>query len=118
MPNRGDSACATWTTSGRARPHCWKPGWTCGTTRRDPACAFVPRVEEFSALIEDASRRADCAVLPADEFDCIVADAPLEFRRKTLGLKPAVWYGLFTGGVRGAIDVFDRDRVRISPVGR
>ena len=79
---------------------------------------FVPRVEEFSALIEDASRRADCAVLPADEFDCIVADAPLEFRRKTLGLKPAVWYGLFTGGVRGAIDVFDRDRVRISPVGR
>ena len=79
---------------------------------------FVPRVEEFSALIEDASRRSDCAVLPADEFDCIVADGPLEFRRKTLGLKPAVWYGLFTGGVRGAIDVFDRDRVRISPVGR
>ena len=59
---------------------------------------FVPRVEEFSALIEDASRRSDCAVLPADEFDCIVADGPLEFRRKTLGLKPAVWYGLFTGG--------------------
>ncbi|MBP6705766.1 MAG: VOC family protein [Achromobacter sp.] len=79
---------------------------------------FVPRVEEFSALIEDASRRADCAVVPADEFDCIVADGPLEFRRKTLGLKPAVWYGLFTGGVRGTIDVFDRDRVQISPAAR
>ena len=54
---------------------------------------FVPRVEEFSALIEDASRRADCAVVPADEFDCIVADGPLEFRRKTLGLKAGglVW---------------------------
>lgn len=78
---------------------------------------FVPRVAEFSSLIEDASQRSDCAVVPADEFDCIVAEGPLEFRRKALGLKPAVWYGLFTGGVRGTIDVFDRDRVRISPSG-
>ncbi|MFP3802450.1 VOC family protein, partial [Paraburkholderia sp. SIMBA_027] len=53
-----------------------------------------------------------------DEFDCIVADGPLEFQRKTLGLKPAVWYGLFTGGVRGDIEVFDRDRVQIAPSGR
>ena len=65
-----------------------------------------------------ASRRDDCAVVPYDEFDCIVADGPLEFRRKTLGLKPAVWYGLFTGGVRGEIEVFDRDRVQIAPAGR
>ena len=45
----------------------------------------------------------------------VAADGPIEFGRKELGLKPAVWYGLFTGGVRGRIEVFDRDRVRIAP---
>jgi hypothetical protein len=38
----------------------------------------------------------------------------VEVQRKALGLKPAVWYGLVTGGVSGTIDVLDRDRVRIS----
>jgi hypothetical protein len=53
-------------------------------------------------------------VVPGEHFDCIVSDGPVEFQRKALGLKPAVWYGLFTGGVSGTIDVLDRDRVRIS----
>ncbi|GAB1576164.1 VOC family protein [Bordetella petrii] len=76
---------------------------------------FVPRVAEFAPLVRDAAQRGDCAVVAGEHFDCIQADGPLEFRRKALGLKPAVWYGLFTGGVRGAIDVLDRDRVRIVP---
>lgn len=75
---------------------------------------FVPRVEEFSSLVQDASARENCTVVPGEHFDCIVADGTVEFQRKTLGLKPAVWYGLFTGGVSGTIDVLDRDRVRIS----
>jgi len=32
-----------------------------------------------------------------------------------LGLKPALWYGLFTSGIHGNITVFDRDIVRIEP---
>ncbi|PQZ61914.1 glyoxalase [Achromobacter sp. MYb9] len=77
---------------------------------------FVPRVEEFAPLVRDAEQRDDCAVVQGEYFDCIQGDAPLEFRRKTLGLKPAVWYGLFTGGVSGTIAVLDRDHVRIEPM--
>ncbi|CAM3785197.1 VOC domain-containing protein [Bordetella sputigena] len=77
---------------------------------------FVPRVEEFSSLVRDAEQRDDCAVLRGDQYDCIQCDGPLEFQRKRLGLKPAVWYGLFTGGVSGNIAVLNRDLVRIEPV--
>jgi len=76
---------------------------------------YVPRLEEFSALVRDAVARPECQVVALDAYDLIEADGPLEFRRKALGLKPAVWYGLFTGGVRGRIQVFDRDRVVIAP---
>lgn len=76
---------------------------------------FVPCVEEFATVVEDARRRADCRVQSADGYDIVEADAPLEFERKRLGLKPALWYALFTGGLTGTIDAFDRDRVRIVP---
>jgi len=77
---------------------------------------YVPRVEEFSAIVRDAAGRADCQVVAMGGYDRIDAAGPVEFRRKTLGLKPAVWYGLFTGGVHGRIEVLDRDRVLIVPV--
>lgn len=76
---------------------------------------FVPQVEEFSALVNAARHRSACRVSAIEGFDLIEASEPIEFGRKELGLKPAVWYGLFTGGVRGTIEVFDRDRVRIVP---
>jgi len=77
---------------------------------------YVPQVEEFAGLVEDAAARSDCRIDSNDGYDCIVAEGPLEFRRKVLGLKPAVWYGLFTGGVYGHVAVFDRDRVLITPL--
>lgn len=76
---------------------------------------YVPRVEEFASIVNDAAARADCRVVEADGWQRIEADGPIEFRRKALGLKPAVWYGLFTGGVHGRIEAFDRDRVLIAP---
>lgn len=76
---------------------------------------FVPRVDEFATLVKAARTRAACRVSSVESFDLIEADTAIEFERKELGLKPAVWYGLFTGGVQGAIEVFDRDRVRIAP---
>jgi catechol 2,3-dioxygenase-like lactoylglutathione lyase family enzyme len=76
---------------------------------------YVPRVDEFAAIVKDAAARTDCRVHSGDGYDCIEADEPIEFRRKTLDLKPAVWYGLFTGGVHGHVDVLDRDRVVLSP---
>jgi catechol 2,3-dioxygenase-like lactoylglutathione lyase family enzyme len=86
------------------------------STRREGAVRiFVPRLTEFSSVVRDASARSGCRVTTEGDYDVIEADTPIEFRRKVLGLKPAVWYGLFTGGVRGQIEVFDRDRVLIAP---
>jgi catechol 2,3-dioxygenase-like lactoylglutathione lyase family enzyme len=76
---------------------------------------YVPRVEEFRALVLDAAGRTDCRVTQAGDYDVVEADGPVEFRRKTLGMKPAVWYGLFTGGVRGCIEILDREKVVIAP---
>lgn len=77
---------------------------------------YVPKVEEFASIVRDASARNDCHVASIEGYDLIEADAPIEFQRKTLGLKPAVWYGLFTGGLHGRIEVLDRDRVRLAPL--
>jgi hypothetical protein len=76
---------------------------------------FVPVVDEFASIVNDASTRDDCRVAQFPGYTMIEADQPVEFRRKTLGLKPAVWYGLFTGGLQGTIETFDRDVVRIIP---
>ncbi len=76
---------------------------------------FVPRVEEFASLVRAARARRACRVSEAPGYHVIEADAPVEFGRRELGLKPAVWWGLFTGGLRGTIEAFDRDHVRIVP---
>ena len=77
---------------------------------------FVPNVEEFSALIDAARGRPDCRVTPSlANYQDVESEKVVEFRRKELKLKPAIWNGLFTGGVRGKIELFDRDVVRITP---
>ncbi len=81
-----------------------------------PVRIYVPQVDEFASIVKDARSRADCRVVPLAGYDRIEAEGALEFRRKTLGLKPAVWYGLFTGGVHGQVEVLDRDRVLITPM--
>jgi hypothetical protein len=77
---------------------------------------FVPSVPEFSSLVRAASAMPSCKVTkPRPEYHLIESDQPIEFHRKDLGFKPAVWYGIFTGGLKGRIEVFDRDRVRLVP---
>ena len=80
-----------------------------------PVRICVPRVQEFSALARAAADHPDCRIREGGEYDLIEADGPIEFERKTLGVKPAIWYGLLTGGVHGRIERFDRDCVRIAP---
>jgi catechol 2,3-dioxygenase-like lactoylglutathione lyase family enzyme len=78
---------------------------------------FVPNVEEFSALIDAARELPECRVSPSSShYHVVESDKVVEFRRKALKLKPAIWNGLFTGGLRGKIEVLDRDVVRIAPV--
>ena len=77
---------------------------------------FVPDVPEFASLVAAAEAQPSCRVAPhAAGYHRIESDGPVEFRRKALGVKPAIWYGLFTGGVEGRIEQFDRDVVRIVP---
>ncbi|SNT09452.1 Catechol 2,3-dioxygenase [Noviherbaspirillum humi] len=77
---------------------------------------YVLNVPEFAAIVDAARRQAHCTVTQAGkDYLVIEAREPVEFGRKALNLKPAVWYGLFTGGLRGKIERFDRDIVRIVP---
>jgi catechol 2,3-dioxygenase-like lactoylglutathione lyase family enzyme len=77
---------------------------------------YVPDVPEFAAMVDAARQQAHCQVSQAGhDYLVIEAQEPVEFGRKALNLKPAVWYGLFTGGLRGRIERFDRDTVRIVP---
>ena len=81
-----------------------------------PVCIFVPRVDEFSPLVHAAEQNPDCKIRTGREYDVIEADGPIEFGRKALGFKPALWYGMLTGGIHGRIERFDRDVVRIVPL--
>lgn len=77
---------------------------------------FVPAVPEFASLVTAAARRPACRVsAPLPEYQLIESTEPIEFSRKELGFKPAVWYAIFTGGLKGRIEIFDRERVRVVP---
>ncbi len=76
---------------------------------------FVLNVPEFASLTEAARRLPACRLSDLGDYTVIASDDPVEFGRRALGLKPAVWYGLFTGGLDGRIERFDRDIVRIVP---
>ena len=76
---------------------------------------FVLNVEEFQPLIQDARRRAEVEILDGPPgYTRIRTSGSLEFKRKELGLKPAVWYGALTGGVVGHVVEFSRDTLRIA----
>lgn len=75
----------------------------------------VPAVPEFATLVQAARATAGCRVEEGPTHHVVAADGPIEFDRRQLGLKPAVWWGLFTGGVHGRIESYSRDRVRIVP---
>ncbi|QEZ43698.1 hypothetical protein D2917_05250 [Cupriavidus oxalaticus] len=76
---------------------------------------FVLNVPEFASLTEAARSLPACRLSDLGDYTVIASDEPVEFGRRALGLKPAVWYGLFTGGLDGRIERFDRDTVRIVP---
>ncbi|SUA75999.1 glyoxalase [Pandoraea pnomenusa] len=76
---------------------------------------FVLNVPEFASLTAAARRMPECRVDDVGDYVVISSDAPIAFERRALGLKPAVWYGLFTGGLNGRIETYERDIVRIAP---
>jgi catechol 2,3-dioxygenase-like lactoylglutathione lyase family enzyme len=88
-------------------------GNRCGISIDGPGI-FVPALAEFAGVVDAARDAHNCRVSqPSPGYFLIESDDAIEFSRKDLGLKPAVWYGLFTGGLCGRIETFDKDRVRI-----
>ena len=76
---------------------------------------FVLDVPEFSALVNQARSEAGLQVdgPHLGYWRIRSSGRPLEFRRKDLGVKPAVWHGALTGGLVGRITHFDNERLCI-----
>lgn len=75
---------------------------------------YVLDVPEFHAIVEAARARPNCRVSPPERgYHRIEADGELVLNRKEMKLKPAVWYGIFTGGLDGEIAEFGREQVRV-----
>ncbi len=75
---------------------------------------YVPELEEFAGLIENAKGRTDCSITDLDSgYKVIEGAAPLKFSRREIGVRPAIWYSLFSGGVDGRIVDFGWDEVTI-----
>jgi catechol 2,3-dioxygenase-like lactoylglutathione lyase family enzyme len=80
---------------------------------------FVPDVAEFKSAVVCAQGRPSCTVTgPRLGYYVIRSPTPVAFSRRELGLRPAVWYGLPTGGMIGAIQRFDRDDLVIGALAR
>ena len=75
---------------------------------------YVLDVPEFTPLVDTARTMEGCRVIePRKDYYVIEADTQITFNRKAMKMKPAVWYGIFTGGLEGEIDHFGRDEVRV-----
>jgi len=78
---------------------------------------YVLKVPEFLPLVEFARGLSGCEVDDrSDRYAVIQADKQLVFKRKAMKMKPAVWYGAFTGGLDGRIIEFGRDEVHLAPM--
>jgi hypothetical protein len=75
---------------------------------------YVLDVKEFQPIVDSARAAAGVTVAgPKAGYFRISSDTELVFNRKTLGFKPAVWYGALTGGLVGRIAEFSRDTLRV-----
>lgn len=75
---------------------------------------YVLDVPEFLPVVEAARTRPGCRITKSDKgYYRVEAPTEIVFNRREMGMKPAVWYGLFTGGLNGEIAEFGRDEVRV-----
>ena len=81
-------------------------------------CVFVADIPEFASVVA-AARTLENARLhaPRKGYWCIESDRQLQFERKPMKLGPALWYSMLSGGFRGRIVEFGRDRLIIGTEG-
>ncbi|MGE8451639.1 MAG: hypothetical protein ACN6OP_13660, partial [Pseudomonadales bacterium] len=82
----------------------------------ETASVYVLDLPEFAPLI-DVARKTDGYQTTelGNGYVRIDGNPTLQFRRKELGFKPAVWYGALTGALAGQIRQFDMDALMIVP---
>jgi catechol 2,3-dioxygenase-like lactoylglutathione lyase family enzyme len=79
---------------------------------------FVPDIAEFSAVIAAVRQAGHCEMLPPKNgYWRIQSERELQFQRKALGLGPALWNSMLSGGFRGRITEYSRDILRIEAEG-
>ena len=75
---------------------------------------YVLNVPEFTPIVDAARLLPDCDVHDLGTgYYRIESPVEIVLDRREMGMKPAVWYGLFTGGMAGEIAEFGRDKVRV-----
>ena len=75
---------------------------------------YVLDVPEFLPVVETAREMGSCEISKSDAgYYRVQSAGEIVLNRKAMGMKPAVWYGLFTGGMNGEIAEFGREEVRI-----
>jgi len=75
---------------------------------------YVLDVPEFLPIVETARQMPDCTITKSHKgYWKVTAPTEIVLNRKAMKMKPAVWYGLFTGGMNGEIAEFCRDEVRV-----
>lgn len=74
---------------------------------------YVLDVPEFRPIVE-ATRAQGLKVSEATKgYFKIESEGEIVLNRREMAMKPAVWYGLFTGGMSGEIAEFGREEVRV-----
>ena len=75
---------------------------------------YVLDVAEFLPIVETARKLPGCTITKSDKgYYKVVSATEIVLNRKAMNMKPAVWYGLFTGGMNGEIAEFGREEVRV-----
>lgn len=71
---------------------------------------FVINLPEFKSLINGAKAETGCNIsLLENGYWLIQAESEITFKRKELGLGPALWNSALSGGYCGLIQEFSRD---------
>lgn len=75
---------------------------------------YVLDVPEFRPVVETCRGKPDCVITHSDKgYWRVEAPGEIVLNRRAMQMKPALWYGLFTGGLNGEIAEFGREEVRL-----
>lgn len=73
---------------------------------------YIVDVPEFRPVVDAARKKPQCRVNEAAKgYFKIDIVGEVTFNRKEMQMKPALWYGIFTGGLDGEIKSFGREEV-------